>query len=89
MDYCFHLTALHLIKCSDCRLTLDIIIMFLSLEKDIQIEKVNICFMEVPCSYYGITRTEYIAVSYMLSPASPAAVEPSAFLVLELQQLSI
>lgn len=68
---------------------LDIITIFLSLEKDTQIEKVDICFTEVPCSYYGITHTEYIAVSYMLSPASSAALEPSAFSVHELQQLSI
>jgi len=87
IDYYFSLADLHLIKCSDCRLMLDIIMIFLSLEKDTQIEKV--CVTEVPCSYYGITRTEYIAVSHVLSPASSAALEPSAFTLHELQQLSI
>ena len=89
IDYYFNLTALHLIKCSDCRPMLDIIIIFLCLEKDTQVEKVDICFTEVPCSYYGITCTEYIAVLYILSPASPAALEPSAFLVHEIHQLPI
>lgn len=57
---------------------LDIVI-FLSLGKDAQIEKVDICFVEIPCSYYGITCTECTALSQMFSPASLAALQPSAF----------